>query len=308
MTAGTDARLQVVAEGLLFPEGPIAMPDGSVVFVELLRGTLTRAWGAGRTEVVCDLGGGPNGAALGPDGAVYVCNCGGFDWERGADGGFVVRGPLTPERGGGGRIERVDLAIGRAERIYESVDGHPLSGPNDIVFDAAGGVWFTDLGLERGRSRDRSGLYYARPDSSLIEEVHFGAISYNGVGLSPDGTVVYVADSHQARLWAFDLEAPGKPKGPRRLVGAASGDVVFDSLAVTQAGRICVGTLQEGGITTFDPDGTSEFLTIPQDPYVTNLCFGGPDRRTAFVTLSITGQVVAMPWPEPGLKLNFSDA
>lgn len=307
MTAETDPRLQVIAEGLLFPEGPIALPDGSVVFVELLRGTLTRAWGGGRTEAVCDLGGGPNGAALGPDGAVYVCNCGGFDWERGPDGRFVVHGPKSPERGGGGRIERVDLATGRNERIYEDVDGHPLSGPNDIVFDATGGFWFTDLGLERGRSKDRSGLYYAQPDGSGIEEVHFGATSYNGVGLSPNEATVYVADSHQARLWAFDLEAPGKPKGPRRLVGVATGDVMFDSLAVTEAGRVCVATLQEGGITTFETDGSTSFVAMP-DPYTTNLCFGDPARRTAYVTLSLTGHLIAMPWAEPGLKLNFSGA
>ena len=305
MTARTAERLQVIAEGLLFPEGPIAFPDGSVVFVELLRGTLTRAW-RGKTEVVADLGGGPNGAALGPDGAVYVCNSGGFTWERDAAGAFVVHGPKPRDCGGGGRIERVDLATGRHERIYEAVGHHPLSGPNDIVFDAAGGFWFTDLGLERGRSKDRSGLYYAKPDGSSIEELHFGAISYNGVGLSPDESVVYVADSHQARLWAFDLASPGKPKGPRRLIGAAASDVVFDSLAVTEAGRICVATLQDGGVTTFEPDGSSSFLPVPEDPYVTNLCFGGPDRRTAYLTLSITGQVVAMQWPEPGLKPNFS--
>src|SRR5688572_11661659 len=152
MTAGTGQRLQGSADGLLFPEGPLAFPDGSVLFGELLRGTLRRAWG-GRSEVVADVGGGPDRAAIGPDGAVYVCNCGGFDWERDAAGGFVVHGPRPPERGGGGRIERVDLATGRAELIYERVDGHPLSGPNDIVFDAAGGFWFTDLGLERGRSK-----------------------------------------------------------------------------------------------------------------------------------------------------------
>jgi len=81
---------------------------------------------------------------------------------------------------------------------------------------------------------------------------------------------------------------------------------MLDSLAVTEAGRVCVGTLLQGGITTFAQDGTSTRLDLP-DPYVTNICFGGPDRRTAFITLSITGQVVAMPWPEPGLKLNFSE-
>jgi gluconolactonase len=306
-----EGRLRPIADGLLFPEGPVAFPDGSVVLVELLRGTLTRCWGDGRTEVVCDLGGGPNGAAVGPDGAIYVCNSGGFDWSRGADGGFEVRGPLARERGGGGRIERVDLATGRSERIYETAAGHPLSAPNDIVFDAAGGFWFTDIGHEHARTKDRAGLYYAQPDGSRIDEVHFGAISYNGVGLSPGGSRLYVADSHTARLWDFEVEAPGRirrPEGsyhPARLAGTAPEAAIFDSLAVTESGRVCVGTLLPGGISVFGPAGLESFHPLP-DGYVTNLCFGGPERRTAYVTLSLTGQLVALDWPEPGLQLNFS--
>src|SRR6202012_1020092 len=110
----------VLAEGLQFPEGPIAMADGSVILVEIARGTLSRVW-KGKVEVVCDLGGGPNGAALGPDGAGHLANNGG----RGLAGG-----PRPAVQGG---IDRVDLATGKSERLYDNVGEHRLSAPNDLV-------------------------------------------------------------------------------------------------------------------------------------------------------------------------------
>ena len=74
-------QMEEIASGLEFPEGPIAMDDGSVILVEIKRGTLTRVQPDGSTEIIAELGGGPNGAAIGPDGAVYVCNNGGFEWH-----------------------------------------------------------------------------------------------------------------------------------------------------------------------------------------------------------------------------------
>ncbi len=85
---------EILAEGLQFPEGPIAMPDGSVILVEIKRGTLTRVWN-GRSEVIAKIGGGPNGAAFGPDGAVYITNNGGFAWH---DARRAHRSRATPRR------------------------------------------------------------------------------------------------------------------------------------------------------------------------------------------------------------------
>ena len=67
---------KIIAEGLAFPEGPVAMPDGSVLFVEIAGGCLSRVLASGKVERVAELGGGPNGAAIGPDGHGYVCNNG----------------------------------------------------------------------------------------------------------------------------------------------------------------------------------------------------------------------------------------
>lgn len=298
----------VLAEGLQFPEGPMAFADGSVVVVEIRRGTLTRAWN-GKTEVVANLGGGPNGAAIGPDGAAYVCNNGGFVWSRGHDGTMRVSA-CAPDDYEGGRIERVDLATGRAERLFTHVDGYGLRGPNDIVFDRTGGFWFTDLGKESARGRDKSGIYYARPDGNEIREVVYGGLSFNGIGLSPDEATLYVADTLTGRLWAYPLASPGvislnaSGQPDARLVARLDDAAGLDSMAVTQAGNICVGTLGRGGITSFTPQGDASFLPFP-DFAVTNICFGGPDLSSAFLTYSMGGLLVRTDWPEPGHPLNF---
>jgi gluconolactonase len=89
-----------------------------------------------------------------------------------------------------------------------------------------------------------------------------------------------------------------------RLIGCPGGYQRFDSLAVDSAGNICVATLINGGITVFSPDGgTVRHIAMP-DPLTTNICFGGPDLRTAYVTLSGSGRLVAFEWERPGLRLN----
>jgi gluconolactonase len=89
----------------------------------------------------------------------------------------------VPEGYVGGWIERLDLATGERRTLYESCGGHRLAGPNDLVFDAHGGFYFTDFGKMWPRHRDNGGLYYALADGSLIAEVAYPMILPNGVGL-----------------------------------------------------------------------------------------------------------------------------
>jgi gluconolactonase len=167
-----------MAESLLFPEGPVAMPDGSVVFVEIRRGTLTRAWN-GKCEVIAD--------------------------EQ----------------------------------------------------------------------------------------------------------TLYVTDTFSARVWAYDLASPGEIRAQdsgrlSRLVGTVPGDVYIDGMAVTQSGKLCVATIINGGISTLDPSsGESKHVGLP-DAAVTNLCFGGSDLRDAYISMSAAGSVVRIRWPEPGVRLPFT--
>src|SRR6185312_8470800 len=301
-------ELRTLAEGLLFPEGPVAMADGSVILVEIERGTLTRVGADGAKTIVAHTGGGPNGAAVGPDGKCYIANNGGFEWAM--VGG--LRRPTVQARDYvSGRLERVDIGTGATDWLYRACGANPLKGPNDLVLDEHGGVYFTDLGKRRPRDMDLGALYYAKLDGSFIAEIAQPLVTPNGIGLSPDGNTLYVAETEAARLWAFAIEAPGvvrkepwpSPHGGR-IVAGMGGYQRFDSLAVQEDGRICVATLVNGGITVISPDGSQiEHHRMP-DPMTTNLCFGGADMRTAYITLSGTGKLVAAEWPSAGLRLN----
>lgn len=301
--------IKVITTGLCFPEGPVALADGSVALVEIERQTVSLVRPDGRVEVVAHTGGGPNGMAVGPDGAFYLCNNGGFGWRR--EHG-LLRPVIQASDYSGGRIERVDPRTGKVERLYDRCGAHPLRGPNDIVFDAQGGFYFSDLGKSRARDRDHGGLYYALADGSKIVEVAYPILTPNGVGLSPDGDVVYVAETETARLWAFDIVSPGvvkkqgfpSPHGGR-LVAGLGGFQRFDSLAVDVLGNVCVATLVTGAVTSIAPDGRIVRQVLFGDPMTTNVCFGGGDMKTAFVTLSATGKLVSVPWPEAGLRLNY---
>ena len=301
----------VIATGLRFPEGPISLSDGSVLVVEIARGTVSRVLPGGEVGVVAETGGGPNGMALGPDGRCYVCNNGGFEWRE-VDGQPV---PTVQSLDyGGGRIEAVNLETGEVKVLYRESDRGPLRGPNDIVFDAHGGFWFTDFGKMRQYDMDRGLIHYAKADGSECREVIRGLITPNGIGLSPDGGTLYAAETIPGRVWAWELPEPGVARLDRsagtlcrgRLVAGPGGYQEFDSMAVDSAGRICVATLHRGGITVIAPDGSSvEHVPLP-DRVTTNLCFGGPDLRTAWATLSGTGRLVSFKWPRPGLRLNYA--
>ena len=207
-------NVRVLATDLEFPEGPVVMPDGSVVLVEIRGKRLTRVWPDGRKEVVAEIPGGPNGAAIGPDGKCYICNNGGFSWI--ASRGTMMPGAPAPHEYIGGSIQRVDLVTGKVETLFDKCGEHPLKGPNDLVFDKHGGLWFTDLGKRRPRDLDVGAVYYMKPGGSeLVEQVPTG------------------------------------------------------------------------------------------DRVTTNIAFGGAELKTAYITLSGKGELIAMDWPRPGLPLNF---
>lgn len=301
--------MRVLAHDLEFPEGPVFMPDGSIYLVEIAKATLTCVTPKGKVSIVSEVGGGPNGAAMGPDGQIYICNNGGLDWSRKSG----RPRPTWKLAAGytGGRIEVVDPNTGKVRCLYDKCGEHRLCAPNDLVFDSNGGFWFTDSGKQHPRHRDYGALYWARADGSEIRLIAYYLEAPNGVGLSPDGKTLYVSETASARVWSWDVTGPGELRKLRnvahggRFIAGSANFQRFDSLKVSASGKICVATLVNGGITEIWPDGSAVRHHPLPDSAVTNLCFGGPELRTAFVTLAHEGMLMSLDWHEPGLRLNF---
>lgn len=303
-------NLTNLATGLRFPEGPVVLPDGAIALVEIEAQVISRIAPDGTRSIIARTGGGPNGLAAGPDNTLILCNNGGFIWHEEPG---ILRPSGTAADYTNGRIEVVDIATGALRLLYDRCGDVMLKGPNDLQLDGKGGFWFSDLGKVRPRDRDHGGVYWAALDGSRIIEAAFPIFGgANGIGISPDGEKLYVAETETGRLWAFDIMGPGMlRKNPwpsthgGTLLCQFPGFRRLDSLAITAAGNIVVATLISGEITTVSPAGDVLDVVKMPERMPTNICFGGADMRTAYITLSNTGKLVGMPWPEPGLRLPY---
>jgi gluconolactonase len=236
----------ILATGLEFPEGPVCDRDGSVYVVEIRGGRVRKIAPDGATLVFARTGGGPNGAARGPDGALYLTNNGGFAWRNSR--------PIGPaEDYETARIERID-ANGQVRRLYESCDGARLSAINDLVFDEVGNFYFTDP-IHRdpnnpepmGQPTKRQGnVYYASPDGRSIRRVAADLQHPNGIGLTPDGKTLLVAQTFASNLLAFPLLAPGK-LGGQRLFGQLPQGYYPDGFCLDEEGYVLVAGPMGGG-------------------------------------------------------------
>ena len=293
--------MTTLASGLKFPEAPVVMKDGSVLFVQIEARQVSRLKPDGGVVLVAQLDGGPNGLAIGPDKALYIANDGGrFSFNR--RGNFNFPGAI-PADFTGGSIQRLDLRTGKAVTLYDSCEGKRLVAPDDLVFDHHGGMWVSDFGHIKGDA----GIYYARADGQGIRQAKGGMNAPNGIGLSPDGRQLHVSEGRQ--LWTFDIKGPGE-LGPSTTYPNAAHAMLrersaADSLKVLADGKVAVCTLIAGGISIIDAAGHTEFIQF-DDPMTTNLAFGGPDMRDAWITSSGLSRIVKVRWPYPGLKPAYS--
>lgn len=335
------SSLAIVARDLEYPEGPVAEADGSVLLVEIKGERLTRVRPDGTKETVASLPGGPNGLAYGPSGKLYLCNNGGFDWQTipiPQTKQNLLLGVGEPDGYTGGSIQRIDPKDGSVETVYTEVSDRQdlagfgprkptastwdppfrLAGPDDLVFDSTGHFWMTDFGKTRERDRDVTGLYYGASDGSGITQMAYPLDSPNGVALSPDGKRLYVSLSWWRMVIWFELDGPGSiVPNPGTLDGAhvlATDLPPLDSMAIDEEGNLYVATLipkgntplSTGGITVISPEGkTIDYLDLAVEglftPLPSRVCFGGPDRKTAYITCGASGLLLEVEASVPGL-------
>ena len=298
--------MRPLVDRLAFPESPVVYPDGSVVVSEMAAGRITRISPEGATSLVADVGGGPNGVGLLPDGRLVVCQNGGstfgvgfwpYDFEGCAQLFRPVGAaehPVTPQL----QMVDVDGSVHTLATEYLSRSGRTmrLVRPSDICVDTDGGFYVTDGGTTHDRQRTMTGLLYGTPDGQL-EEIVYPLEMPNGVALSPEGDRVYVAETRTRRVWEFTLSAPGRVASGRGLATVPSGGPLnvggADGLCVAADGTILAATLGAGGVTAFSPAGETLGALPLDDPMTTNATLGNGDR-TLYLTLASSGRLVAI--------------
>jgi len=291
-----------LASGFEFPEGPAIGRDGALYVTEIAGQRISRVADDGSTTVYADTGGGPNGCAFGADGTLVICNNGGrwpTDMPSTASSGSPENGPGTI------RTVAPDGTI--ADAITE-IDGVPLNSPNDVCFDDHGGYYFTDprWGGMMGGEIEGGPVCYAAADGST-RRVADGIAFPNGLGVRDDGRTLIVCESLTGMLVSYLITEPGVLSPSSKGNGMIGRRSVPDGFCFDASGRIIVAG--HGSSNLFVLDGSDgrpiDVIELPEHG-PTNCCFGGDDFRTLYVTSSDHGNVFAIEWDRPGMRL-FSD-
>ena len=277
----------VIAENLKFPEGPAFDREGNLFVVEMAAGHVSKIAPDGSVSVFGETGGGPNGANFGPDGQLYVCNNGGAPGSK--------REP--------GRVERISPS-GEVTVLIREVAGEPLNSPNDLGFDEQGNFYFTDPIWGGDDVMEAPAGHICFHDTNgETRRIHTGFLFPNGIGVSPDGRTLLVCESMTYKLHAFDIREPGV-LGPPREFGYLGERAISDGFAFDADGNVLCCGFGSGQIHVFPPTGGEKIATLDfEDKQVTNVCFGGPEFKSLFVTESGTGRVVRTEWERPGMVL-----
>ena len=253
-------KIEFIKEGFEGTEGPVALPDGTVIFSETRGNRITKIDSDGATSTFIEPSGGSNGI------------------------GFDLRGRLIATQTLPGKTGiAVIYPKGSETFLASDYQGTPFDRPNDLVIDKKGGVYFTDPGPRR--------VYYVPAGGKAIlaaDGVKDGITRPNGIQLSPDERTLYVNDIRGEYLVAYDVQPDGTLRNRRNFAkyvdvatrpegGFGSG---ADGLAVDSAGNVY--TTSNGGVDVFNSQGR-HLGTIHTPKHPQNLAFSGPDKKTLYL-------------------------
>jgi gluconolactonase len=266
----------VLISGFDSPEGPAFDREGNLYFVNWLSSAIMRLTPEGEVAEFFNTGGIPAGLAFHRDGSLYV-----------ADEGDDIHGILR-------------IANGEATILANAHEGEPLNGANDLVFDATGILYFSDP-WRSSVEHPVGGFYRLFPDGAL-ERLDDGLAFPNGVAISANGDAVYLAETGHNRILRYAIGADGAV-GPREEFALLPGGEGPDGMAFDQTGNLYVAHYGGGKVAIFDQLGEMVDVIRVPGANVTNIAFGGPDRRTVVITDVETASLYTARVEIPGLPL-----
>jgi gluconolactonase len=250
-----ERQVEKVAHGFRFTEGPVWSRDGYLLFSDIPGGKIIKQTPDGATEVYRAASNGAAGNAFDAQGRLYTCE--------------------THAR----RVTRTDKK-GRIEVLADKWDGKRLNAPNDIVVSKSGHVYFTDPAFGNQadtRELDFYGVYHITPKGQL-SVIAKPAGRPNGIALSPNGRILYVANSDERNIRAYDVNRGGEVSNERVAVSKIAG--IPDGIRTGENGNLYVAAK---GIAVYSPEGKL-LATIPVAETPSNCAFGDPDLQTLYIT------------------------
>jgi gluconolactonase len=253
------ARLEKLAGEFKFTEGPAADAEGNVYFTDQPNDRILKWSTDGKLSTFLQPCGRSNGLCFDGKGNLWAC---------------------ADEKN---ELWRIDMN-GKATVVVKDYQGKLLNGPNDVWVRPDGGVYFTDPFYQRdywkrgGKEQEREAVYYLAPDYKTLACVADDLQQPNGIIGTADGKILYVADIRGNKTYAYDVQADGALKHKRLFCNLGS-----DGMTIDNDGNVY---LTGKGVTVFDKTGRQiEQIKVPE-PWTANVCFGGKDRKTLFITAS----------------------